>query len=737
MLSQKSYLTILKIGVYLGFVSIFLVCKSLLFPYITGKQIYFNVLTEILFIFWLGLIIKYPEFRPKKSLITIGLACFLAVILLSSIFGVDFNLSFWGDIERMLGVFSVAHFLIFYLIIITVFRAPSDWRMLLIISILSAVAVSLYGLIKHIPFSTIGNTAYISGYVIFNIYFALILLFTEKNWGIRSFCLAGTAIMLLTFKIANTSGAYVGLGVSIIVLFFLYAIFSKNKKIKIISLAALIALIAMVGIIFTNKESNFVKNNKYLNNLTHILSSNKATFQTRLISWKAAAKDFIHHPILGTGYGNFAIIFDKHFDPKFYNYTRSETYFDRAHNNLIDIASTSGILGLLAYLSIFVAVGYYLIKNFKNKNIELNKFILLTCLFIAYFIQNLAVFDSLVTYISLMVGLGYIYWLSKTPVISNKDVKKSYFNETSFLIISLIVLIIMYQFNIKPLKMLKQTINGHIAFKQQGFAAGMETYKKALSYNTVLDRDSRNALVRLISENASSLNNIESTKAFDILDYGIELAEKNIQYNPEDSLAQMQLALIANTGAQYSKSVKNTEKFNYYSDQALKAIDQSIKSSPERITIYFQKAQIYLIRGENEKAISTLKYAISLNEDYYDSTCQLAEVYLTTNQQVDGYKIMDKCIDMGGATLLRSSGLIKNLINHYAEQKNETKKILKLYERLSVLEEKNVKIWIDLAILYKQTGDKDKAIQSALKASEIDKSLEQSVQQFIKELEIK
>ena len=88
---------------------------------------------------------------------------------------------------------------------------------------------------------------------------------------------------------------------------------------------------------------------------------------------------------------------------------------------------------------------------------------------------------------------------------------------------------------------------------------------------------------------------------------------------------------------------------------------------------------------------------------------------------------------MGGVNLFQSPGLIKNLISHYAEQ-SDNAKITKLYERLSVLEEKNVKIWIDLAKLYEQVGNKEKAIQAALKASELDKSLEKSVDQFIEKL---
>ena len=190
-MSEKNYLTILKTGVYLSFLSIFLVSPKLLFPFITSKQIYFNILIEILFVFWAAFILKYPEYRPfgkaqgrpKMSWISIGLIGYFAAILISSILGVDFNLSFWGDIERMLGFFPILHFLAFYFIVITVMRSWKDWRNLMIVSVVAAFFVSLYSF--KITFSTIGNSAYVGGYLIFNIYFALLLFFKTKNWPAR------------------------------------------------------------------------------------------------------------------------------------------------------------------------------------------------------------------------------------------------------------------------------------------------------------------------------------------------------------------------------------------------------------------------------------------------------------------------------------------------------------------------------------------------------------------------
>ena len=732
-MSQKIYLNILKFGVYLSLLTVFFVFKSLLFPFITSKQISFNILIEALFIFWLALIIKYPEYRPKKSWITYGLIGFFAALLISCFTSVDFNLSFWGDVERMLGVFHLLHFLAFYFIIITVFREWRDWKFLFIISLVFSVFVSYIGITGEKAWSTIGNTAYVAGYIIFNIYFALLLFFKERNKIIKWLYLIPIPIMLMAFKRCGISGAFVGLGFSIMVLFFLYGLLSKNKKVKIITLGIGLLTVLLTGLIFTNRDSDWVKNTPFISAARDI-TFQKNTFQTRLISWRAAAKDFKNHPILGTGHGNYAIIFDKYFEPTFYDYTRSETYFDRAHNNLIDIGSTTGLLGLLTYLAIFIAVAYYLIKGYREEKINLHEFVLLTCLIIAYFVQNLAVFDSLVTYMGIMMVLGYIYWLNRKEEEREVTEERGLENKEIYILagVGLLIFIIMYQYNIKPLKMLVGTIDGQRAYSQGDIVKTIDTYKKALSYQTILDRDSRTSLNRLFTSNASQLKKLGQEKGQEILDYNIELAEANVKYNTSDSLNQMILAQILNNAASYNSD--NPEKFNYYSNRALEAIDKSIEASPGRVPIYFQKAQIYITRGEKDKAVETLKYAVSLNEKYYDSSCHLAKVLFFYKDAEEGYKYMDQCIDLGGANLLAPANTVKSLVNYYVEQE-DWPKVISLYQRLTQLEQKETKHWINLAKLYAQIGDKEKAREAAERAGEIDSSIKNYVEEFIGGLE--
>lgn len=714
------------------FLSFFLVYKRFLFPYISSKQIFFNIIIEILFVIWLAFIIKYPAWRPKKSWISIGLIVFFAAILISCFTGVDFNLSFWGDVERMLGVFHLLHFLAFYFIIITVMRTRDDWLNLLTASVGAAVLISLYSF--KINYSTIGNSAYVGGYLIFNIYFALILFFSRRNLAFRLSLSPAVLLMLVVLEKTTVAGAYVGLGASFLLLLLLYGALNKNKKIKIGTLSAAVVSCVLILLIFTSRDSAFVQNNNFLRFLTGEMSLSKNTFQTRLLSWKAAWLDFSNHPVLGTGFGNYSITFDKYFDPKFYNYTRSETYFDRAHNNLIDIVSTAGLAGLLTYLSIFAAVGYYLLKGFKKGGIVLHDFVLLTSLIAAYFIQNLAVFDSLVTYFSLIITLGFIYWLSEPGKIMPVAKDEAFVNREIYVLffVGIIALGVIYQYNVKPAKMLYGTINGQYVIARGDLSGGVEEYKKALRYDTVLDRDSRSSLVQVVTASQSLFSNLDRQTAEEIMDYAISLAEENIKYNPADSLAQMQLAQALNTAA--SLQTERADKFFYYSNRAEEAVDKSIAASPKRVPIYFVKTQIYLTRGEKDKAIETLKYAVGLNEEYPDSYCQLAKILLFYKDEAGGYEAMDKCIDLDGANSLSPASVVRQMVNHYLEKK-DMEKVLKLYERLSGLEENNAEIWANLANLYAQAGRKEEAKNAALKAVVLNPAMKETAEKFIQRLE--
>ena len=81
-------------------------------------------------------------------------------------------------------------------------------------------------------------------------------------------------------------------------------------------------------------------------------------------------------------------------DPYFFSVS-GET-FDRAHNKIVDLLVMNGILGLLAYLSVFSAA---LIHLWQRKKKELINSLILISILAAYFIQNLFLFDMPVAYL--------------------------------------------------------------------------------------------------------------------------------------------------------------------------------------------------------------------------------------------------------------------------------------------------------------------------------------------------
>ncbi len=744
-MSPKTYLRILQGGIIVSLFAILLVFRDLLFPFITSKQLPFNILMEILFAIWVVFILRYPEYRPKKSFISYGLIAYFLAILASCFISVDFNLSFWGDAERMLGFFHIAHFLIFYFVLITVFRTWKEWRFLFLSSVVIATIVSLAGLFGRNTYSTIGNTAYVSGYLIFSIYFIILLFFRSQNKSARWLYILPLIFMFWEFRNMRTSGAIIGLSLSVLLLLLLVGLSHVNKKIRRVSLVVfVVAVIALVGIFSQTKSAWF--QNSFLKNLT----AQKVTFQTRLISWRGAAVDFKYHPIFGTGFGNYAIIFDKHFTSDFYNYTTGDTYFDRAHNNLIDITSTTGLVGLVTYLSIFIAVLYYLYKEFKLNGRRIDsdanglnslEILIIVALIAAYFIQNLAIFDSFSTFLGLMTILGFIYWLNFRRTAGSEEERKPRFviKSDNLEIICLVVLLITTYifadyYNVKTWKMFTGSIEGYALVASGQLVPGVEAYQKSL-VGRPMERDARATLINFTISNPTLFNKLTNQQAQEIFDYVISLAKINVFYNPLDSMSEMQLAQVLDTAARYY--YKNLEKFNFYSSQAMQAVDEAIAASPGRATVYFVKAQMQLVRMENDEAVKTMKQGISLNPNYFEGYCRLAQIFFIIKDTKYNNEIgatLTNCIDKGGSAQLNSANLLKIAINYYTTEKDYNHAAI-LAERLATISQADPEVWYNLAKLYLVIGNSTKAEESFQKALALDPSLASGWDTFKKQVE--
>ncbi|MDP2946859.1 MAG: O-antigen ligase family protein, partial [Nanoarchaeota archaeon] len=441
------------------------------------------------------------SYRPKWSPVLISFSIFTALYVLTGIIGVDFYNSFWGSLERMGGIFSFLHFWVYFVILISIIKSKKDWQKVLKISVLVGFLSILFAYGQRLELGnffvgwqhgervigTIGNPALFAGYLLFIIYLALLFLLQkeisikEKGFFVAVIIL-GVPVLLMT-AVRGAMLSLLGSGL-LLILFFIFK--ASSKKVKIGLLITMILMVGLAGVAWTNRDSFWVKNISWLSRLTDI-SKGTDTIQTRLWSWDSAIKGWKERPIFGWGPENFMYLHMKHFDARHFTQMGSETIWDRAHNMVLEQLSTMGVVGLLSYLSIFFIIFYLLIKRFKQGKINKIDFGVMSVMIIAYFGQNLFIFDTFANYFLFFLSLGYINFLSfDSSEEKNSEQEKIITQKTPspFLITFLLILAIIlgYQTGIKPAQANFACTRAIIAGRDGNAQKAFDKYREALNY---------------------------------------------------------------------------------------------------------------------------------------------------------------------------------------------------------------------------------------------------------------
>ncbi|MEI6378426.1 MAG: O-antigen ligase family protein [Candidatus Falkowbacteria bacterium] len=697
----KMYKLILKIGVLATFVSWFLIFSGWYFPYITGKQIYFNIVVELLMIFWVAMIVKFPETRPKKSWISFGIGAYVLAMLASSIFGVDWNLSFWGDAERMLGLFDLLHFFALYLLISSAFTTKRDWYVLFNGAIVAALALAFYAFAKYdgghsvgnvnmtSNISTLGNATYVAGVMLFAFWFVVYMLIKTKDWLIRALYLVALGIIFACFMFADVSGSQAGFAVSVAVFGFIWGFWNKNKRARKITLGILGVFLAFVIVMFAVRD-NAVFNGTRLGKVFRDFSENNPTLNTRFYAWNAAIKGFQEMPILGSGYNNFALFFDKYFQGSYYKWTTTEEYFDHAHNNLLDIASTSGIIGLITYLSIFIAIAYYAIKAWRQGKIGLTEFAFITAVFVAYFIHNLAVFDAMANLMLLMIVFGYVYWLHSEAQVAPEPDANLYvtvkikqrsdnmprrrideaweFSNRELIALAIAACFfgfLIFHYNMRIARAFRESIDAIQTWQSGDVQVVHDAWQQALSYDTPLDRDLRSLFIGQVVGNFQALQAAKGQERDQLWQLAVEMSKKNVVLNPKDSMANLWMAQVY-----YYKGVmeKNMDDIK----QALVYIDASTANGGQHIPPMIFKSSVQSSLGDRAGALKTLRTALEWYPNYYDAYCYVADITVGDRVDFSPAALVDltKCLDNSPKARLLKDDLWSMAANSYRAAKD-------------------------------------------------------------------
>ena len=606
---------IIFVGLFLVPFVPFLVSGSLFFPFITTKAFAWRMIVEIIFASWLILAFLDTQYRPKRSFILYSIFGFLAVIGFADLLGMAPVKSFWSNFERMEGYITLLHLGAFFLVISSVFK-EIDWKRWWNTSLVASFLMIIYCLFQlsgNLAINqggvrvdgTFGNAIYLAVYMLFHIFVALFYMLREwKNSALR--WTYGLLIILQATIIyfTATRGTIIGLIGGLLVTALINTRNSESRPVRNASIAAILGTVLVVGSFFVFKDAEFMKESPVLSRFSS-LNIEELKTQGRYFVWPMALEGFKERPLLGWGQENFSYVFQKHYNPEMF---RLEPWFDRAHNIFLDWMVSGGLLGLIAYLSLYVALIILIWRPKRDSKNEENftrtEKSVLTGLVAAYFFHNLFVFDHLMSYVLFFSLLGYVHYRRGGESLWQTEIG-SVPVRMAVVPVAIIFLAIPFYFaNIKPLSTNTTLINALKSIQTPGGALVATEYLEK-AYNT--SRLGRPEVVEQIAQNSVA-----------ILSTDLTAAKKDEFFNFAGQAITAQIAELEGD-ARYQILAGSFLSSVGLFDEALLMLEEAKKSIPGKQQVYFEIGAVYINQGEYEKAKAVFGEAYNLAPEFSEA----------------------------------------------------------------------------------------------------------------------
>jgi len=655
---------------------------------------------------WLVLLLFDARYKPRKSWVLAMLAIFVGVVALSSVFGENFYRSFWSNYERMEGLVTYLHLLAYFLVLAGTMKTEKVWNRLFHTTLFASAIIAFYGVFQlwgvfqthqgNRLDATLGNASYLAVYMVFHIFLALALFYRAKDFRKWIYFFV---IILESFVLYHTAtrGAILGIIGSLFISWLLIAILSSNKKTKLAHISLLAGMAILIGGFLFLKNADFVKNSQVLNRFSGI-SLTEGTTESRLTIWKMSWQGFKEKPVFGWGQENFNLVFNKYYEPILY---KQEPWFDRAHNVFFDRLVTNGIFGLLSYLGLLGAALYYLWANRKKTGLSIEDSAIFGSMFLAYFFNNLFVFDNLISLILFATFLAYTSFRSKTneflavkPPIGGLTAKNDYGKAVYAVIIGAAFIFIIYAVNIPGLLASKTILNAFKAAGGGNAQGAFAEFQKAISYNSFGSMEAREHLSSFAMQVYGNPN-LDKEFKDKVANYAIdELKKQNEQY-PNDIREMIFLAAVYN----------KTQKY----EEAVSLLNKAIEIAPKKQQLYFELGTSYLNKGDNENGMATLKKSFDLDQTNEEARRIYAVSAIFAGQDALAEELMKE-----------HGGVVQDderFLKAYA-QKNNFEKVTAILKVFIDKNPTNIQYRLNLAAVYLQAGYRTKSIEQLEKAIE-------------------
>jgi len=719
-----------------------------------NKAILFYILVSLAAIFWFIDLSLNKEKIFQKTFLFTPIIVFGIIFLIASIFSYEAVYSFVGQNNYYHHSFvSVFFFIVFFFIFVNILKDTKEIKRFLSLIIISSAVSSLIYFLKiikinflpwnffqQIGFNFVSNT--ING---FAIYLALIvllsfsfLILTEKKWQklLLGFYLI-LNLSLLFFIDLNPAWYVLGGGFAVLLIFL--AVKAGEENIKWTSISAFIIAFSILMLFFNSSSA-------YNIGLVNDITLDQQT------SWEITKGSLSKNALFGSGPGTFYFDFFR-FRPSSFNESPNWNFnFIKASNEWWQMLSTTGILGFLSFLALFVAYFFFLGKRIgKSKSTEERKLLILfiACLaliFLAgiFYTYSFSLFFLLFVFLAL--GSAYLVIVEKRKKNYTFEKFKGVFSSLGLSLVIIIAIVVIYLGGRAWLanyyfRKANAAINNKedLGKVEEYLLKTVENYSWRAGYNLSL---AQNYLVRsqLLAQNYNpDANQIQEwvTKAVFYANRAVELDRKNPElYLALASLYQdMDLLTRDDISNQvvdsYNKSInldKNNPKryydlANYYSTRAQSLLNSLSNLSDEEKEAVKKSAQDLFTL-----AINKYNKAISLKKDYLAAQTARALTYEAKGEIETAVKQLEDLTNKNpfDYSLFYELGRIYLNQDNLEKAENNFKKVISLFPGHSNAH------W-QLSAIYEKQGKKDLAIKEMEIVEELNPDNEQ-VKQKLRDL---
>ena len=729
------------------------VSNNLFFPFITGKGFVFRILVEIIFAIWVVLMLRDRKYAPKFSWLSVMVTVFALVVLVADLLGMNPIRSLWSNFERMEGWIVIVHLWAYFMAVTSIFGSYGHayygqlsgnggsknndlnqgskriWHYFFNTTLVVAFIVAIYGVVQlaggaeihqgsNRPDASLGNAAYMAVYMLMHIFIAFYMSLVSRDkkrmvlfW---LYIILGVFFAFILYE-TGTRGTFIGLIGGIMLALAIYAVFGRSKngqsnKSRWISTLIILAIVALGILFYLNRDLSFIQKNEILNRLASISLSDTKT-QARGFIWPMAIKETFGSPktaIIGLGQENFNYIFNSNYNPEMW---RHEQWFDRAHSVFIDWLVAGGLIGLIAYLFLFVFAVIYIWKS----RLTFSEKAVLTGLISAYAIHNIFVFDNLVSYLFFFTVIGFIHSLNAvTPIkwleISNEQSEnKIIVRDYIFVPITVILLMTtLYFIDIRPIQANTRLMKA-LQSCSGGGVPSASFFAEALSLNQYMANQEIREQLTSCSSNVirGQLSNESKTEFYN-------LTKKEIEEQIKDTPGDIRAYVI---GGSFFNNIGDWEN-------GRPLLEKAYEMSLTKQTIAFELATNYMNTGKEKEALVILEKAYNSATD--NETARVAYVSLLI---LNGQE--KKAKDLFGND--ESIFTDQRIINVYNKLKQYSK-VIDAYKKLIVKDPNNLQYHATLAITYLNNGERSMSLvelkNMLVKFPQVKSQIEEAIKQI-------